>query len=498
MARAIRENHRTFARATQRRKLVLGSGLIRRIERLAFTGSAAPTPEAFPPHPAPETTRRGVDGAQLERKDVLAYRGLLAFTFVLIFRPQDSIPFLHALHLGDLTAAFALTALVWGRMSRGLPPILVNRELGWVMAFGGVMVATAPFSLWPGGAMGVFVDLYSKIVLIFALMVNTVTTRTRLTRVVSVVVLGTSYIAVRAVIDYARGVNLVENGRISGAVDGLFGNPNDLALNLVVFLPLAIALVLDREDRRLFLFRLSALIGLPAIAAAIIFSKSRGGTIGLVGMLLVLLFQMRRIRPQVVAFVVVTCLAAIPLLPSSFTDRMSSIFKSEEDTTGSREARKQLMREAMHAFLENPVFGLGAGQFVNYDPGTRQASWRETHNAVLQVAAELGVGGIVVFGGILAGGFAAALRTTALLRRARRGHRARAPTISQSSTADLYAAALLSSLTGWLLAAMFGSVAYYWTLYIVIGLAVTHRDITARELRLPDQPKRESYFRRVA
>jgi hypothetical protein len=63
---------------------------------------------------------------------------------------------------------------------------------------------------------------------------------------------------------------------------------------------------------------------------------------------------------------------------------------------------------------------------------------------------------------------------------------------------ELYAAAILSSLTGWLLAAMFGSVAYYWTLYIVIGLAATNRDITARELRLPDHRKRERYFRRVA
>jgi hypothetical protein len=46
----------------------------------------------------------------------------------------------------------------------------------------------------------------------------------------------------------------------------------------------------------------------------------------------------------------------------------------------------------------------------------------------------------------------------------------------------LYAAAVLASLTGWLIAAMFASVAYYWTLYLVLGLAITLRDIALREL----------------
>jgi hypothetical protein len=47
---------------------------------------------------------------------------------------------------------------------------------------------------------------------------------------------------------------------------------------------------------------------------------------------------------------------------------------------------------------------------------------------------------------------------------------------------ELYSAAVLASLTGWVVAAMFASVAYYWTLYLVLGLAITLRDITLREV----------------
>ena len=54
----------------------------------------------------------------------------------------------------------------------------------------------------------------------------------------------------------------------------------------------------------------------------------------------------------------------------------------------------------------------------------------------------------------------------------------------------MYASAVLASLTGWVVAAMFASVAYYWTLYLVLGLAVTLRDITFREVAASGAPAR--------
>ena len=43
-----------------------------------------------------------------------------------------------------------------------------------------VILATAPFSVWMGGAVGTFTDLYVKVVLIFVLMVNTLTSPKRM------------------------------------------------------------------------------------------------------------------------------------------------------------------------------------------------------------------------------------------------------------------------------------------------------------------------------
>lgn len=450
-------------------------------ERLAFGGGF----EAIGPTP-PKTSSDVADSTVLdteaEGRDYVAYRALLAFTLVLFVRPQDTIPILDPLHLAEVFGTFGILALVIGRLNRGAPVTKMTLELAAILAFAGIMIGTAPFSIWPGGAVGVVTDLFSKVVVVFVLILNTLTTRARFERFVEIVVLSCCYVGVRAVLDYAMGLNLVEDGRVQGE-GGLFGNPNDMALNLVAFLPLAMILAL--KGQRL-LVRAILAIGVPAIVAAIIFSRSRGGTLGLIGMLLVLLFQIRRVRPRVAVAVVAVTLFTIPLLPESFTHRMSSIFNPEEDPTGSREARKRLLREAYQAYLDHPVFGLGAGQFHNYNPKDREEVWHEAHNAWLQVASELGTGGLLVFAVLVSSGFFAGLQAVRVLRRSRARYRRKsrepAEMLGRRDGLQLYASAVLASLTGWLVAAMFASVAYYWTLYLVLGLAITLRDITLREV----------------
>jgi O-antigen ligase len=462
-------------------------------ERLAFGPGFAPAEViGGRQDPQPASAARAISDVEASRRDLVAYRALLAFTFVLFIRPQDVLPFLEPLHLAEVTGVFGIVALVAGRLSRGAVVTRITLELGSVLALAAVMLATAPFSIWPGGAVSVVTDLFSKVIVVFALMLNTLTTRQRFERFVNVVVLSCSYVAVRAVLDYSMGLNLVEDGRVQG-VGGLFGNPNDMALNMVAFLPLAMIVALGRGRP---LLRAAVFIGTPAIIAAIIFSRSRGGTLGLVAMLAVLLYQMRRVRASVAAMIVAASLLTIPLLPASFTQRMSSIFNSEEDTTGSREARKRLLGEAYQAYLDHPVVGLGAGQFHNYNPSTREEVWREAHNAWLQVASELGTGGLLVFAMIVGSGFAAGLQATSSLRRARahRGRKSRQPAevLARREPLELYAAAVLASLTGWLVAAMFASVAYFWTLYLVLGLGITLRDITLREVRVAGERNRRA------
>lgn len=457
---------------------------VNRLERLAFTcgiplraETGAVRAEAAPTEPA---VARGTE------QDRLAFRALLAFMAVLLFRPQDQLPFLDPLHLADLTGAVAFIALVAGRMSRGLPATRTTPEVIGVLAFSAVMILTIPTSYWPGGSLDVFRNQFGKIVLIFLVIVNTLTTRERIEKYITVVVLGGSYVGVRAVFDYARGVNLVEGGRVSGSIGGLFGNPNDMALNMVTFLPLAIVLMLQRARPS---WRLLGLFGAGAMALAVVFSKSRGGTVGMIAMIVVLVYQMRRLKPEVAVAVLAALIVAVPFLPSSFTERMASIFDAEQDPTGSREARKTLLKEGWRAYLSNPITGLGAGQFTNYNPDGRVEAWRQTHNAPLQVASELGTAGLALFLFLVWTALSAGRLARRAVRVARGRARPRSPTRRgrRAATRDdeldwleLHAAVIIAAVVGWFVSANFASVAYYWTFYLMLGLAGAFRDVAIR------------------
>jgi O-antigen ligase len=443
-----------------------------------------PRPQPKPAaSPAPKNRRARATGAKADA----AFIGLMIFTALLFFRPQDQIRALNMLHLAELSALGALSAMVIGRLSRGLTVSRVTPELCGVLLMGGVILATAPFSIWPGGSVSTFTEIYSKIILIFVLIVNTLTSRKRVDQFIWLIVIASGYIAFRAVLDSARGINLVENGRVQGAVGGMFKNPNDLALNMVAVMPLAASLSL----RAVTLFRRGgAALCAVLMIGAIIASQSRSGTIGLAVMAVIMGTYLVRRKPAVACAGVLALVLALPLLPSSYWHRLSSITDESQDDTGSREARQTLLRESFTAFLQHPLTGVGAGQFKNYDPDGREQPWRESHNIVLQVAAELGVVGLLTLFFLIARAGMAGRQTLRLVRRASgvllRGSRGRpAASVVTPNEAEWFqghSAAMTAALAGWFFCALFASVAYNWTFYYLLALATAPREILVDRL----------------
>jgi O-antigen ligase len=217
----------------------------------------------------------------------------------------------------------------------------------------------------------------------------------------------------------------------------------------------------------------------------IVFTKSRGGALGLGVVLASLLFLGHRIRRGFTAMALGAVLLATPFLPSSFWDRMQTIVDENQDNlhyTGSREARRVVMQEGIDTFIEYPLTGVGAGQFKNYNPPGRKERWRETHNALIQVAAETGIFGLIVFSFLIVRGGMAAAKTRKMLERPRKKN---APDPLAYLMADedrrtlyAYTAALTAGLLGWFTCSLFASVAYSWTFYYLLALIVAARELT--------------------
>jgi O-antigen ligase len=169
------------------------------------------------------------------------------------------------------------------------------------------------------------------------------------------------------------------------------------------------------------------------------------------------------------------------MLPESFWLRMTTIFDTEQDKlqyTGSAEQRELVMGDGINAFLEYPITGVGAGQFKNYNPEGRQARFLETHNVLLQVAAETGIFGLLAFLFLIWRAALAAWVTTSIVRS--KQWMSRSKDRGQQDTARAlgeHTLGLSAGLIGWFVCAMFASVAYNWTFYYVLALLVAAREL---------------------
>src|SRR5207247_1459636 len=146
---------------------------------------------------------------------------------------------------------------------------MVWPESYMLLAFLGACILSSFTALWMRLAVDRVMDL-AKMSAIYFLIVNSVDSEARLRGVMWAMILGGVAPAVGTISHYMKGV-LIDGSR--AAWIGIFGNPNELAYGLVVLIPLVV--LLGTTSRRV-LCPLPWVV-LPAYAAAIFFSYSRGG-----------------------------------------------------------------------------------------------------------------------------------------------------------------------------------------------------------------------------
>jgi O-antigen ligase len=230
---------------------------------------------------------------------------------------------------------------------------------------------------------------------------------------------------------------------------------------------------------------------------AVVASGSRGGFLGFAAMLVALAITIAPKRPGLILAGVLAMACALPVVPSNYYRRVASITDSSKDDFSSSAARKRLFGESFDAFTQNPITGVGAGEFKDWNPSQRMEAWHESHNVWLQVAAELGIFGLAVFLFLVTRSFYVVYQTRKLLKRTT----ARRPSgpVPELATEDYlildgHSAAMAASLVGWFVCAFFASVAYNWTFYYLLALAATpavmlrDRMPAARRLRA-DRPR---------
>jgi O-antigen ligase len=406
--------------------------------------------------------RKTVAGAVLRRAHGLTYAGLMLFTFVLFYRPYEYVPL-------PMTLAFwlaTLTLVVYFPAQLGAEGNLTARprEVNLVLLFCLAGLASVPFAKESvGAAWDTFSNIFIRAILIFLVIVNVVRTERRL-RWLLLLALGSGVaMAGGALSDYASGKLTVEGYRVEGRIGGIFENPNEMALHLVTLLPIAAALAVGSRG-----FLKKAVYGAAAalMVAGTVVTYSRGGFLAMAAAFLVLAWTLgRRNRFAVLTAALVLTGLLLVVAPGGYGARILSIYDRRLDAFGSADARQQLLMSSIVVALRNPLFGIGMGNFVFVSPRSLEA-----HNAYTQVASEMGAFGFAVYG----------LYVVTPLRRmlavARESFEAR-----RTSRHYYLAVGLAASLVAYMVASFFGSFAYYWNIYYLVGYAVCLRRLYEAE-----------------
>ncbi|HEX8131701.1 MAG TPA: O-antigen ligase family protein [Pyrinomonadaceae bacterium] len=420
--------------------------------REATTENAEETPAVAAD---PPTGRRYA----LKRGHLFTYFGLFLFTVVLYFRPYELFPALSALTSMAYWLAI-LTLVVFLPTQFALEGNLTARprEVNLVLLLCLCALISIPLAIDPGEAWTAFNYPFIRAVAMFIVIVNVVRTPLRLKGLMFLAIAVGVVLSVGAINDYRLGrVAVAEGERVAGVIGGMFGNPNDMALHLISMIPLAIGLMFSTRN----------LLAKPLYAASILLmvggtmvSFSRGAFLGLLGASIVLVWKLgRRNRIVMIVLVAIFVVGLVALAPGEYTERLSTIGSVNRDASSS--SRRDLLVRSIIVAIYNPVFGVGIGNF-------HFVSIREqvSHNSYTQVAAEMGALAAVIYVAFI----------VAPLRRLRAIEHATYAT-RRGSRIYYLSVALQASLVAFMIGSFFGSVAYQFSVYYLVGYAVALRRI---------------------
>ena len=191
-----------------------------------------------------------------------------------------------------------------------------------------------------------------------------------------------------------------------GRASGTFVNRNFLAAYMNIALAVALAQAIARRGKA----RVVAIAAALLIALAVLWTASRGGVIGLVALLIVLIPYRRvlDLNSSAPRRAMALALAAILLAVLSIAI-VVGVRSGEHDPY--RYERRSIWEASLSAASERPWIGLGPGQLrwvapkynfpLEGQPFRYSRTWRTAHNLPLQRLAEEGIIGVVLAAGFL-------------------------------------------------------------------------------------------------
>ena len=251
------------------------------------------------------------------------------------------------------------------------------------------IVISNPATGYVGGGLEAL-QAFSPVIFCYLLIRLGVRSDRHVGNVIRLFVLLNVFLAVNGIIQFKTGYGIggvvafesEEGIRIRGS--GIFNDPNDLGMTLVMALPFLMRWFSSGKGVGGFPKRLIAAVFIVAILMACFYTNSRGTMLGLAAVLGASAYR----RFGLVASAGLATVALAALL--AFGPSRTSTISSEED---SAQGRIQAWVAGFQMLKSSPILGVGWGRFADYHE-------RVAHNSMVHVLGELGIVGGVAFVGM--------------------------------------------------------------------------------------------------
>lgn len=330
----------------------------------------------------------------------MSYVLTLAYVALLYVRPGELVPEWTGVPFVAATGVLAALAAAWSLLLR--PKAFADLPNDWCfLGFVAAATLSIPANGWVGGGYYTLLKLL-PLLLLYLLIRVALRTQRQLRGFVLLLIVLTLFQGVNGVVQYWTGAGFgdstayaerYERGdenllgqtgvtierRVRGT--GIFGDPNDLAMSLVIVFPFLFSAVLTREPGMI--RRLAALAALGLLVYALLLTQSRGGLVGLTALSTAYMYRRSgRVVPVVAAVVI----AGLLLVAGS--TRLRAMDSSEASAQG----RIQAWSAGLQMLKSKPVLGVGYDAFTDHHELV-------AHNAFVHTFAELGlVGGFLFVG----------------------------------------------------------------------------------------------------